>query len=72
MDFNATDIKSFQYVLPVKAGLAVAEKKEMSKSDIENDAFLEFMQAVEKCQIPLSDCLTDWSDFLLRSLTQFY
>ena len=47
MDFNATDIKSFQYVLLVKAGLAVAEKKEMSKSDIENDVFFEFMQAVQ-------------------------
>ena len=35
MACNATDVKSFQYVLIVKAGLAVAEEKEMSKSDIE-------------------------------------
>ena len=52
MAFNATDVKSFQYVLFVKAGLAVAEKKEMSKFDIENDVFQEFTQAVERCQIP--------------------
>ena len=52
MAYNATDAKSFQYVLIVKAGLAVSERKEMSKFDIENDVFEEFTQAVERCQIP--------------------
>jgi hypothetical protein len=52
MALNATDVKSYQYVLIVKAGLAVAEKKEMSKSDIENEVFEEFTQGVQRCQVP--------------------
>ena len=52
MAFNATDIKSYQYVLIVKAGLAVAKRREMSKSDIEREVFIEFTQAVRGCPIP--------------------
>ena len=52
MTFSATDIKSFQYVLICKAGLAVAEKREMSKPQLKNDIFLEFTQALSKCTIP--------------------
>ena len=33
--YTANDIKSFQYVLITKAGLAVSEKKEMSLKMIE-------------------------------------
>ena len=50
--YNATDIKSFQYVLIVPAGLAVSEKKEMCKAHIENEVYIEFTQGVEKCKIP--------------------
>ena len=52
MAFNATDIKSFQYVLIVRAGLAVSERREMSKSEIEREVFIEFTEAVARCAIP--------------------
>ena len=73
MTFSATDINSFQYVLICKAGLAVAEKREMSKPQLESDIFLEFTQAVSKCTIPgnlqgmNSALLLRSNNFLIRS-----
>jgi hypothetical protein len=50
--YTANDIKSFQYVLITKAGLAVSEKKEMSLKMIEKDVFSEFEAAVTNCVVP--------------------
>ena len=52
MALNATVIKSYQFVLIVKAGLAVSERREMSKSEIEKEVFVEFAEAVARCDIP--------------------
>ena len=50
--YTANDIKSFQYVLITKAGLAVSEKKEMSLKMIEKDVFSEFEAAVTNRVVP--------------------
>lgn len=49
---SASDIKSFQYVLITKAGLAVSEKREMSLKMIESDVLSEFEAAVKNCVVP--------------------
>jgi hypothetical protein len=43
--FQANDIKSYEHVLIMKAGLAVFEKREISLKLIESDAFAEFESA---------------------------
>jgi hypothetical protein len=50
--YTANDIKSFQYFLITKAGLAVSEKKEMSLKIFEKDVFSEFEAAVTNCIVP--------------------
>ena len=52
MACNATDIKSYQYFLIVKAGLAVSKKLEMSKSEIKKNVLIEFAGAVIGCAVP--------------------
>lgn len=49
--FQVHDIKSFQYVCIVKAGLHVCGEQEMTKKQIENEIFDEFKSAVNALQL---------------------
>ena len=51
--FLVHDIKSFQYVCIVKAGLAVCGEQEMKKKEVEKEIFEEFTMAVNALQLSL-------------------
>ena len=49
--FQVHDIKSFQYVCIVKAGLAVSAEQEMTKKEVEKEIFKEYKPAVNVPQL---------------------
>ena len=52
MSYAVGEIKSFQFELITKAGLAVSSEREMSKFDLERLVLEEFRLAVEASTLP--------------------